>query len=41
MRNGHNPDIGEAFMTKEKEVKIGDRVVHPKGSPDADRTGGD
>ena len=31
-RNGHNPDIGEAFMTKEKEVKIGDRVVHPKGS---------
>src|ERR1700681_1629024 len=32
IRNGHNPDIGEAFMTKEKEVKIGDRVVHPKGS---------
>src|SRR5438552_15323204 len=32
MRNGHNPDIGEAFMSKEKEVKIGDRVVHPKGS---------
>ncbi|HEV2841768.1 MAG TPA: NfeD family protein [Chthoniobacterales bacterium] len=31
-RNGHNPDIGEAFMTKEKEVKIGERVVHPKGS---------
>jgi membrane-bound serine protease (ClpP class) len=31
-RNGHNPDIGEAFMDKEKEVKIGDRVVHPKGS---------
>jgi len=31
-RNGHNPDIGEAFMTKEKEVKIGDRVVHPKGT---------
>ena len=31
-RNGHNPDIGEAFMSKEKEVKIGDRVVHPKGS---------
>src|SRR6478752_10369202 len=27
-RNGHNPDIGEAFMDKEKEVKIGDRVVH-------------
>src|SRR5437868_10475931 len=31
-RNGHNPDLGEAFMNKEKEVKIGDRVVHPKGS---------
>ncbi|MGI8480496.1 MAG: NfeD family protein [Chthoniobacterales bacterium] len=31
-RNGHNPDVGEAFMTKEKEVKIGDRVIHPKGS---------
>lgn len=32
MRNGHNPDIGEAFMNKEKEVKIGERIVHPKGS---------
>jgi len=31
-KNGHNPDIGEAFMNKEKEVKIGDRVVHAKGS---------
>jgi membrane-bound serine protease (ClpP class) len=31
-KNGHNPDVGEAFMNKEKEVKIGDRVVHPKGS---------
>ncbi len=31
-RNGHNPDIAEAFMNKEKEVKIGDRVVHAKGS---------
>jgi membrane-bound serine protease (ClpP class) len=31
-KNGHNPDVGEAFMDKEKEVKIGDRVVHPKGS---------
>ncbi|HMJ05412.1 MAG TPA: NfeD family protein [Chthoniobacterales bacterium] len=31
-RNGHNPDVGEAFMDKEKEVKIGDRIVHPKGS---------
>lgn len=31
-RNGHNPDVGEAFMNKEHEVKIGERVVHPKGS---------
>ncbi len=31
-RNGHNPDIGEAFMSKEKEVRIGERVVHPKGT---------
>src|SRR5438445_10547353 len=31
-RNGHNPDLGEAFMNREKEVKIGDRVVHAKGS---------
>jgi membrane-bound serine protease (ClpP class) len=30
-RNGHNPDIGEAFMDKDKEVKIGDRVIHQKG----------
>jgi membrane-bound serine protease (ClpP class) len=32
VRNGHNPDIGEAFMNKEKEVKIGARVIHPKGT---------
>ena len=31
-RNGHNPEIGEAFMDKEKEVKIGDKLVHAKGS---------
>ena len=31
-RNGHTPDIGEAFMDKDKEVKIGDRVVHAKGT---------
>ena len=31
-RNGHNPDIGEAFMNKEKEVKIGERMVHAKGT---------
>jgi membrane-bound serine protease (ClpP class) len=32
IKNGHNPDVAEAFMNKEKEVKIGDRVVHPKGA---------
>ncbi|MFN2477165.1 MAG: nodulation protein NfeD [Chthoniobacterales bacterium] len=31
-RNAHNPDVGEAFMDKEKEVKIGDQIVHAKGS---------
>src|SRR6202790_4288623 len=32
LRNKHNPDIGEAFMNKDKEVKIGNRVIHPKGT---------
>jgi membrane-bound serine protease (ClpP class) len=32
VKNNHNPDIGEAFMNKDKEVKIGDRVIHPKGT---------
>jgi membrane-bound serine protease (ClpP class) len=31
-KNGHSPDVAEAFMNKDKEVKIGDRVVHPKGA---------
>ena len=31
-KNGHNPDVAVAFMDKEKEVKIGDRMVHPKGT---------
>src|SRR6187399_788255 len=31
-RNGHNPDVAEAFMNKDKEVKISERVVHPKGA---------
>jgi membrane-bound serine protease (ClpP class) len=31
-KNGHNPDVAEAFMNKDKEVKMGDRVVHPKGA---------
>src|SRR5213083_1784790 len=32
IKNSHNPDLAEAFMNKEKEVKIVDRVVHPKGA---------
>ena len=32
IRNGHNPDVAEAFMNKDKEVKIGDRVIHLKGA---------
>src|SRR5438105_8430145 len=32
IKNGHNPDIAEAFMNKDKEVKIGNRVIHPKGA---------
>jgi membrane-bound serine protease (ClpP class) len=31
-KNGHNPDVAEAFMNKDKEIKIGDRIVHPKGA---------
>src|SRR5438093_452129 len=31
-KNGHNPDVAEAFINKDKEVRIGDRVVHPKGA---------
>jgi membrane-bound serine protease (ClpP class) len=31
-KNGHNPDVAEAFMNKDKEVKIGARVVHAKGA---------
>ncbi len=29
---GHNPDIAEAFVTREKEVKINGVVVHPSGN---------
>jgi len=32
IKNGHNHDLAEAFMNNDKEVKIGDRVVHPKGA---------
>src|SRR5207247_5892652 len=31
-KSGHNPDVAEAFMNKDKEVKIGDRFIHPKGA---------
>jgi membrane-bound serine protease (ClpP class) len=31
-KNAHNPDVAESFMNKDKEVKIGERVVHPKGA---------
>jgi membrane-bound serine protease (ClpP class) len=32
VKNGHTPDVGEAFMNTDKEVKIGDRMIHPKGT---------
>ncbi len=32
VKNGHNPDVGEAFISKEKEVKVGERIVHAKGT---------
>ena len=32
IKNGHNPDIGEAFINKDKEVKLGDRMIHAKGT---------
>jgi membrane-bound serine protease (ClpP class) len=31
-RNGYNPAIGDAFMKTDAEVKIGDTVVHAKGT---------
>lgn len=31
-RNGHNPDVAEAFINKEKEVKIGAEVISAKGA---------
>lgn len=30
-RNGHNPEVAEAFINKDKEVKIGNSVIHEKG----------
>jgi len=29
--NGHNPELAEAFINKEKEAKVGGRVVNEKG----------
>jgi len=31
-KNGYNTELAEAFINKEKEVKIGDKVINPKGS---------
>lgn len=31
-RNGHNPDIAEAFINKNKEVIVGGTTIHSKGS---------
>lgn len=30
--NGHNPDIAEAFINKNKEVVVGGQTIHQKGS---------
>lgn len=30
--NGHNPDVAEAFVTREKEVKIDGEVIHEAGN---------
>lgn len=31
-RNGYNPELAEAFINKEKEFKIGDKVLNAKGA---------
>ena len=31
-KQGHNPDVAEAFINKEKEVKIGAETISPKGT---------
>jgi len=31
-KNGYNPAIAQAFISKDVEVKIGDTVIHPKGT---------
>ncbi|PTX93591.1 hypothetical protein DB345_18510 [Spartobacteria bacterium LR76] len=30
-RNGYNPELAEAFINKDKEVKIGDQIINPAG----------
>lgn len=30
--NGHNPDVAEAFVTREKEVKIDGEIIHEAGN---------
>jgi membrane-bound serine protease (ClpP class) len=31
-KNGYDPDIAQAFISKDAEVKIGTQVIHPKGT---------
>ena len=31
IQNGHNPDIAEAFVSRNKKVRIGDEVIHEEG----------
>jgi membrane-bound serine protease (ClpP class) len=31
-RNGHNPELAEAFINKERAVKVGGRTIHEAGS---------
>ncbi len=31
-KNGYNPELAEAFINKDKEVKIGKKVINPKGN---------
>jgi membrane-bound serine protease (ClpP class) len=32
VKNGYDPDLAEAFISKDAEVKIGNTVIHPKGT---------
>jgi len=31
-KNGHHPDVAAAFVDKTREVRIGEKVVHPEGN---------